>query len=184
MKIILENWKKHLEEQDKQDYLYHVSYYAYIDSIMDDGLVRDRNRTFSHGSYGSHSKGKIFLTEWRGVGFWFDKYENMAQHNSDNPAEDGLIPICLRIDMQEFGGQVETDEVGTSDAYYKAFYTLEDISPDVMEIWDGEKWAQMHQVDNDDLLNLIMDASDIEYDEETDEELIYPNFEVLKPIGP
>ena len=105
------------------------------------------------GGYSANSKGWVFLTDGEGVRFWYGKYENYAHHQSDNPIEEGLVPVVLRVpDDADVIGELEEDALGTRDAFAPAWKTRTTIDPDSIEIWSGSSWEPITESEIDPML--------------------------------
>jgi hypothetical protein len=134
-----------LEEQAKTaatgDWLYHVTYFNRLEDIIWLGLETGHPASIG-GLYGWHTKGRSFLTEWRGVGFWYQRAVDWAYHNSDSPVEEGLVPVVLRT-KEAKRLKVQPDEVGTGDAVADAFFTERSIPAARLQVWDGRQWTRL-----------------------------------------
>lgn len=127
--------------------LYHVTYYKNLESIAEHGLVAGHGGAIGRGGYSGHSKGRVFLTDLDGVFFWMGRYEAFAEHDSENPLEDGLVPVVIEVGGDIVAqlvadGRLIDDELGSRDAMGQAYY-VEDliITPDELLIWNGKEWA-------------------------------------------
>ena len=116
-----------LLNEDAPRVAYHVAFAKHMDSINARGLVPERGgQTYSWGGYGQTSRGKVFLTSWKGVGFWVSKYGDIADHSSDVAISDGFVPVVYKA--KTTGIKLEKDEAGTRDAYHPAYYTEDSYS--------------------------------------------------------
>jgi len=162
-------------------YMYHVMYLNNLQGIISEGLGSGSGQTFT--TMESHSSGRLFITEESGVFFWNSRYEDWANHKSDNPAEEGYIPITLRFAYPDDELMI-IDELGTNDSRHDSFY-LEDgyISPDEIEVYDGTAWVALNIVDINSMENLVLETSTTETDEVDGEEIeyIWPDFDVFIP---
>lgn len=125
--------------------LYHVTYAANLPGIAAHGLIPGERSNYS-GGYDGHSKGRIFLTEEDGVRYWYQRMVDLAEHNSDNPLEDLLVPIVLAVDTEDpsfypDGLPIEEDKVGTRDALAQAWFTRTPVDTSAIYLWDGEEWV-------------------------------------------
>lgn len=160
------------------DYFYHITYVGSLPAIAARGLCSGTGTTFSKG-YQSYSTGKIFLSEWDGVGFWVDRLGQMAENRSDNPVQDGLIPIVIRI-PESVVPDVEEDVPGTHDANAGAWTTIQPISSSVLQVYDGASWTPVSSIDHQELINEAYEAAEKEF--EDDELLVYLNASQFEPI--
>ena len=122
-------------------WLYHVTYFNRLEDIIWLGLEPNHPASIG-GQHGWHTKDRSFLTEWRGVTFWYARAVQWAYYNSDHPVEDGLTPVVLRtkeykrLDTQE-------DEIGTTDAGAQAAFTEKTIPARRLEVWNGHQWVRL-----------------------------------------
>lgn len=157
---------------DLPEYLYHVTYYGKLPSIAERGLVPSGSAglgSILQQGYDYHSRGKVFLTELGGVFFWHGRLEAGAENESDNPYEDGLTPVVLRIDIDNSDFSVDPDELGTRDAVRDAFYTTETIGPEDIEVYNGSEWVPIEDWDTIDPEG----AYEFEDDPDSDEPLAH-----------
>lgn len=140
--------------------LYHVTYANRLESIGAEGLDPDAQGAIGQGpGYDKHSTGRVFLTDADGVFFWAQKAFDWAQHNSDDPVSEGLVPVVLRVEVEK--NLLSIDELGAKDSRHDAFYTTELIEPDHVSVWDGEDWVSADaELDTD--LGATEDDSDDE----------------------
>lgn len=122
-------------------FLYHVTYYNRLPSIATQGLSPNMPRSIGSPAYDSHSKGRLFLTEWEAVRFWADAATDFAHYHNDNVLRAGAIPVVLRVDVQSFQEDLTEDELGTRDAPAPAKRTGRIIPPDYLEVWGGDRWV-------------------------------------------
>lgn len=157
--------------------LYHVTYLIRLSSILESGLRPGRSETFGSG-YGFHAKGRVFLTDPDGVSFWASKYEDQANHLTDNP-EEGWVPVVLEVDVD--GLKLLVDKIGSKDSWSESYYVEKAIDPDrIVGVYDGEDWVEPDEVDEDAMLDRALAEAEVE--EEDDGELIYwMDFDVLVP---
>ena len=71
-------------------FLFHVTYARHLDGIEEEGLQPGEGQTFT--TYAEYARGKLFLTEWPGMNFWFWRYGDWANDKSDDPLGEGLHP--------------------------------------------------------------------------------------------
>lgn len=124
--------------------LYHVTYYNRLDSIAEHGLHPNQPRSIGAPSYDSHARGRVFLSDARGVSLWAQRAEEFAYHNSDDPREDGLVPIVLKVTGVE---NLQHDSEGTRDSGGgKAWFVTEVIPPENLAVWNGQSWDPSLQI--------------------------------------
>jgi hypothetical protein len=148
---------------------YHATFLGRLDQIAQGGLRRSGGSSQFNGGYSAHSKGRVFLTEWRGVSFWMNKMEDIANHNTDwdDPeSATGWMPVTLRVDMTELADRLGDDEVGTQDARSKAWYIEEDIPADLIEAWNGSRWVPVKSVDPEDMADKARELAEYESDDD------------------
>jgi hypothetical protein len=158
------------------DYLYHVTYVNQLPSIGSGGLLPGAPTSFESGQ-AARSSGRVFWTEPSAIGFWMEKKGDVAENESDNPVQDGLIPIVLRTYEPE--GELYDDEAGSQDAPDAAYYTEEPMPPSELELWNGHSWVPVAQANVDSLVKQAYDAADIEIVD--GEELVYMDSEHFLP---
>lgn len=130
------------EKIEDAPFLFHVTYYGRLGAIEEDGLVPGRARAIGGKAYDAHARSRVFLTEGEGIRFWFNRAKDHAEHNSDAPLDDGLVPVVLRIDLRKIDeSRISNDEPGSGDAKHAAFFYPEAISADAIEVWNGEQWG-------------------------------------------
>lgn len=130
--------------------LYHVTLAALLPRIAADGLWR-------RGSDGT-DRG-IFLTELAGVLSWYDFVRSDRCRQSRWPAEEGAVPVALRVYPHE---QLQLDVRGTLDGTawareelarycgatapkHVAAWLSPRVPPDRIEVWDGSEWCPVHE---------------------------------------
>lgn len=134
--------------------LYHVTYASRLPGIYEEGLRPNAPRAIGASAYDAHARDRVFLTEGDGVFFWHSRAEDFAEHASDNPLEDELVPVVLRVDPKcvDYANELVDDEIGTRDARADAFFIqapMEPIGADCLEVFDGEEWVPLGTEDLD-----------------------------------
>lgn len=143
------NMRQYLVEDG--DPLYHVTYFANLDGIAEQGLVAGAGHSIGGDGLAAHKAGRLFLTETEGIGFWMGRAEEWAEHNSDNPVEDWLVPVVLRVKAPA-DDDLEDDEIGTRDAGGRsAYHTEAAIDPDHVQVFDGEHWIPIYDFEDIDI---------------------------------
>jgi hypothetical protein len=122
--------------------LYHVTLFNRLESVARGGLQPGSRSTIGRGGYAGHSKGRLFLTEFAGVDFWYSRTKDHAESQSDNLKAGGMAPVVLRVKTPT---DLEPDPVGTRDANHDAFFATKVISPSDIEVWDGSRWRPVKQ---------------------------------------
>jgi hypothetical protein len=127
--------------------LYHVTYYGRLADIAEEGLAPNRSRSIGSPAYDAYAKGRIFLTEPDGVSFWMHRAENFAEASSDDPLEDGLVPVALRVKDECFdNAELDVDEPGTRDASADAWMASgEPFGPECLEVYTGKRWTPVEE---------------------------------------
>ena len=149
-------------DSDSGDFLYHITYYNRLPSIVSSGLRPNQNRSIGGSAYTAHAQGRIFLTEKDGLSFWADRAEEFANHNSDDIVNDGLIPVVLRIDVNNIE-KIELDEIGKTDAKVDAWMAHHGIPARYINVWTGTNWTTMSNYQNIDLMSAV---SNVETEED------------------
>lgn len=162
------------------DYAYHVTYYQNLESIDDHGLQTGGGQSLGRGGgYQSHSTGSLFLTEESGIPFWYTRMEEWADHRSDNPLEDGLVPVVLRL---HWPTDLQWDELGSKDSRSDAFITSSKIDPEMIEFYDGNGWQPISEWQSLDPY-VAMEVEEVENPETGEvEELFW--FDSSSPLQP
>lgn len=135
---------------DHSPFLYHVTWARNLPSIAEYGLAPrfSGGAGLGSGGYAGHSSRGIFVSEWPGVRFWFDRAEERVALESDDPAGEGVVPLVLRVlDLDE--DALEDDTAGTSDAREDAYIYPNAIPVEHLEVWDGEGWVAVDEADID-----------------------------------
>lgn len=114
---------------------YHITYAKNIGGIAAKGLRRNARPNWQHGGYDIHSQQGIFVTQPRLISYWIERFENMAEHNSDNIYKDRLIPIILRFTLHE--KRLTPDKMANPE---DRVYGANRIPPDRIEMWTGKEW--------------------------------------------
>ena len=73
--------------------------------------------------------------------FWYDRAEQHAFDMSDDPMEDGLTPVVIRVDAE--GLDLEYDDVGSRDASADAWIVRESIDLEDLSVWNGSEWIDV-----------------------------------------
>lgn len=129
-------------------YIYHVTYIKNLDNIASSGLTPNAESGIGGPALAGHKAGKVFLTDAGGVSFWLNRAEQFAYHNSDNPGEDGLVPVVLRM-REQADWKLKLDDVGTDDSGSEAFSYAGSLNPDDLEAWDGTAWVSIYSASLD-----------------------------------
>lgn len=134
--------------------MFHVTTFEAMSSISSHGLrPRLGAGVFSHGGYGQHSQGRIFLADGRSAALaWYGKIQDMLWHeNSDSDEPDPLVPVMLRVSLDSLPEHEPViDPLGDRDvpgSYYATtpippqdleFYSPEDGDWMPVEDWNGD----------------------------------------------
>lgn len=159
-----------------KDFLYHITYFANLDSISEEGITPGNDPAIGTSQYDEHREGNIFLTEAPGVIFWHSKAEEWAYSTSDDWAEDGKVPVVLRVARDSEIGEddeiigtleelVEEDEPGTRDAAADAWIFEGELGPEDIEVFYDGSWIPIEDwsdIDIDRSLEFVEDSEDSE----------------------
>ncbi len=115
---------------------YHVTYAKNLNGIARGGLRMNWRPNWNHGGYDKHSQQGLFVTSLRGVSEWLHKYEQLAEHNSDNIRKDWLIPVILRFKL--FSERLKSDDMADG---ADAWVYDKNIRPERLELWNGRLWT-------------------------------------------
>lgn len=176
------------------DYLYHTTFLHNLDGIAARGLTRSGGSQFNEG-YSAHSQGRVFLSEWDAVSYWMSRMEDIANYNSDFKEEDdlGWTPVVLRVDVAIDIDALQDDTAGKRDSAADSYFLEEDLPPDVLEVWTGDDWEFMEDVDTDSMLDRAIEAAEYQQEDETSEDEEFdewdepkdgwyePHFELFRP---
>jgi hypothetical protein len=80
----------------------------------------------------------VYLSDLAGVRCWYQRLVEHAQHDSDTPVEDGLVPVVLEVRTV---CDVVTDERGTRDSLALAVVCPRPIVPGALKVWTGQRWS-------------------------------------------
>lgn len=121
-------------------FFYHVTYLSRLKWIALNGLPDNRYV----GAEVYDADGETFLTNAGGVQRWATRAEEWAENRSDNLIADLLLPVLLRVRMED-AARCRNDEDATEDARHDVFVCPSKIPPDKLEVWigvdDKGKWA-------------------------------------------
>lgn len=116
--------------------LYHCTYAKNLSAIARRGLIPGLSGGLLRAVQGNNLRG-VYLTAWEGVRFWMGRLEAWAEHDYDYPADEGLVPVVLRV---ETACPVVPDALGTRDAAAAAVVCPRPIAPGALRVWDGGAW--------------------------------------------
>jgi hypothetical protein len=131
----MKSFTNFLEMALGEKYWYHITYAKNMPSIAWKGLIRNARPNWSHGGYDIHSKEGIYVTIPQLISYWIEKFQNLAEHNSDNILQDKLIPIILRFKLHE--EKLKPDQLGNPE---DRAYQAQRIKPERIEMWTGRSW--------------------------------------------
>ena len=137
------------------DYLYHVTYFAYLSDIASRGIVPNMGSSMGGAGLESHKKGRVFATAHDGVSFWYGRSEEWAFDGYDDWAEIGLVPVVLRF-PDEHGDIAEEDEPGSGDSGADAWMIPGEIVDEIEFYLDG-KW---HPIEHFEIINIAAALDD------------------------
>lgn len=119
---------------------YHVTFVASLPDIAARGLLPGR-RPRLMTRVGRNLRG-VYLTDASGLLFWFGRMEEFSHAESDNPEEDGLVPVVLRV---ETTCPVVEDVLGSEHARAAAVVCPRPIAPGAIRVWNGSSWVAVKQ---------------------------------------
>lgn len=182
--LVKEEIKHFLFEQIEPDWLCHVTHFNRLENISKNGLTPGAARSIGGSAYDTHAAKGIFLTDFGGVDFWYNKAEAFAEHNSDNVYEDGLVPVVLRIDYDGLQTDLETDEPGSTDSRQDAFIHRGPIGPEHIEVWTGSDWIPVEDYWGEVDIELTLDKEELEGDDGEPEEYYLFKYSNQNPLIP
>jgi hypothetical protein len=118
-----------------EGYYYHVTYAKNLTGIGRRGLIMNKRPNWQHGGYDVHSRNGLFVTSLQGISYWLHRYEELAEHSSDNVRKDWLIPVIIRFKLI----QDRLKDDGMADGNPGWIYD-KNIRPDRLEVWTGHRW--------------------------------------------
>jgi hypothetical protein len=118
--------------------LYHCTYVNRLDAIAAKGLKPSATPVLLRAAPGN-LRG-VYLTIPRGVIFWFGRLIDWAEHDSDNPVEEGLVPVVLQVTTT---CDTVEDIHGTRDALATALICPRHIVPGAIRLWNGSSWVKV-----------------------------------------
>jgi hypothetical protein len=127
---------KSISEALSDGYYYHITYAKNLNGIATGGLRMNYRPNWQHGGYDIHSKNGLFVTSLQGVTYWLNRYEQLAEHNSDNVRKDWLIPVILRFKLHQ--ERLKGDELADGNP---GWIYDKNIRPERLELWTGYKWV-------------------------------------------
>jgi len=119
------------------EYWYHITYAKNLKSIGFYGLVKNLKPNWQHGGYDVHSREGIYVTTPRHISYWIERFQNLAEHNSDDIYKDKLIPIILRFTLHE--KKLTPDQMANLE---DRVYGAKRIPPKRIEMWTGREWRK------------------------------------------
>ena len=179
-----------LVRREAEGPLYHVTYYGRLPDIAEEGLAAGRARSIGAAAYDAHARGRLFLTEPEGVKFWHGRAEAFAEHESDQPHEDGLVPVVLRVHEDCFEPEeLEVDDLGTRDALAPAWAIRGEPFPaDCLDVYAGPErgWVPVEDYGVVDPLSAfdVQPNPDFDSDEYGDEPEDLYYFKWKSPLEP
>ena len=159
--------KEAKEAEIKDEYLYHATHLGKLDGIAQNGLQPSKGSQFS-GGYDAHSRGRVFVTDYDGLPYWFNKMQGIAEYNSDFKDEDDVkewTPIALRISTDNTIPYYDDAAGNRDNRMGSAYYTTQTIDPEEIEVWDGAEWVPVEDADADELGADAIAAAEFEADE-------------------
>jgi len=155
------------EAEIKDEYLYHATHLGKLGAITQDGLQPSGGSQFS-GGYDAHSRGRVFVTNYAGLPYWFNRMQDIAEYNSDFKTEDDVkewTPIALRISTDNTIPYYDDAAGNRDNRVGSAYYTTQTIDPEWIEVWDGTAWVAIEDADVDGMGNDTIAAAEFEADE-------------------
>ena len=117
-----------VKAKDQKQYLYHATYRAYLDSILEKGLIRNFNSNWEF------SENYIYLSSDPDVAYYF------AENAEEAPEEYLNDIVILKIDISKLDinklrvdDNITQDEDETEEPY--SFQYAGDIRPNLIEIY-------------------------------------------------
>lgn len=130
---------------DPDNYLYHVTYHGRLPSIAETGLQPNQGRGIGTGAYDSNRQGRVFFAEPDGVFHWHSLAEDHAEAGSDDPVEDGLVPVVLRARRRAVGRTQEDEVANRESIHSNAVYKEGQVGPQHLQVYNGKAWVPINQ---------------------------------------
>lgn len=127
---------------------YHVTYYHNLESISENGLNYKEfgGRNFEKPFLIRHSQtGNFFTLSLYGAREWISTLEEMANDRSDNPIEEGYIPVILKFKLNR-NKQIPDRYGGENDRK-----TTSEINQNGLWVWSGRAWLPISEWDRVDV---------------------------------
>ena len=122
--------------------VYHITYANRLDQIAESGLQPNMPRSIGGMAYDAHSRGGVFVTDGRGVNFWHQKAEEMAENNSDDILGDKMVPVVLRVYGEH---EAASDDIGSTDSRSNSAKLSSAVPPENIEFYDGKAWQPINE---------------------------------------
>lgn len=120
--------------------LYHVTYAKNLPSIARQGLRPSAPASLGGYAPKEHVRNAVFLTVPGGLWFWYgDALETAI--TDDHEGDTRFAPVVLRVPHVD----CPEDVFGTEEAGVPAYRCLAEISPNIIEVFDGERWIPLKQ---------------------------------------
>lgn len=139
---------------------FHVTYSGRLEAIDREGLRPGSGRGIGARSLDFYRVQGVFVSDAEGVPFWFQRAQEFAEHAADDPLEEGLVPVVLRVWVDPVKDTLVEDPLGAADSRAGAWIITPSVADDCIELWVGEEWVDL--VDGVDQLE---PARGLEWDE-------------------
>lgn len=123
---------KHARYTDQQrpvevdEYYYHVTIAKNAPRIRRQGLQPNSDSVFTN--YTTHTQGRIFLCDKKGVRYWKEKIANSDFHNTGRERRLAVVRVPKNVVSNIF-----VDKLGTEDSHAPSYYTTQPIPPGHLE---------------------------------------------------
>lgn len=124
---------------DEELTFFHVTTYDRLPDIAEDGLVPGRGRGIGSAAYDAHRKGHVFLADADDLDRWHSLAERWAEYATDKPCEEDIIPVVLRVAIDE--DALEVDDVARREGAYGSWKYKGDIEPEYLEVFTGTEFV-------------------------------------------
>lgn len=163
--------------------VYHVTLASNLESIERRGLVRNIRKPM-FANYAWHVKDRLFVCDVLSVRCWWHKLESMvfALFEPEDVADQLHVPVLLRFSVSP--EILEYDEEGSRDCREgESFFLEADVSPSVLEIWDGEEWLLLTEADFAAVASFYIERNEEVAEESEDEMLFWREVDLRLPPG-
>lgn len=148
-------YENQLDQIGSNPVVYHVTYLKNLDGILNSKLVsRGGFSPWRKQHIQDHSeKGNFFCKTLQCAKNWVGKMMDQAFHISDEPIDDGVIPVIIKFRLNK--NSWKPDLLGSVEVEH-SYYTPKNIDSKGIKVWNGSNWSADYE-SADNLVNLVDD---------------------------